>query len=115
MADRPPAARTQTDAMRRADRRCGSKLPRHFRSSLARHLPMRPIQKPRNNPSHAAGLSNPPHAPTLLESLTVPVAFALLFAGRPTVFGTPPPWWVIVGALSYGGVAAWGLEVRGRL
>jgi len=50
----------------------------------------------------------------LLSLLPLPLAFALLFVGWPTVFRGPAPWWVIVGLVFYDRLFSWAIGVQLR-
>ena len=50
----------------------------------------------------------------LLDRLALPALFALLTFAWPLALRTPPPWWVFVGLLWYGGLFAWASALHFR-
>jgi len=52
----------------------------------------------------ARGTSGSPRAP---HRLRLPALFAPLYLGWPLALGAPHPWWVLAGALGWGGLFAW--------
>jgi len=69
---------------------------------------MRPIQvhEIRNVNSRTPETSTRPTLFDFLELLLLPLLFLALYAGWPLALATPAPWWVLVGAVWYGGLAA---------
>jgi hypothetical protein len=48
-------------------------------------------------------------ASDILELLTIPLLFAGLLLGWLLLVGQPAPWWVVVGLVPYGILAAWAI------